>query len=603
MRSCSFFPPSNPPVLPSPILAGFLCLAVRNANKGVEEQATLMDVKIPIEILKPYHPVHLVLFANLKELHTKLKANNFKLYTTLTLELPMTKISESVCAVVVKSLEFDPIPRCTNRCALLLAGNGQRPSALPFSVAVANSEVSVSQAVAAQNRSFPLFMSSVLKIPSSAHQSEYFAVTYFLIPRSLLATNVAVHLLIQTEEDMESQLLPGTTVGATDFIEEDLKRLTGSAGHRPILFPVDYARDGAHYNELRASKCVLEMTCLPYGEGVGGESVEESKGVLVQGEGVGDREKWKVLSRELGQKQEILNMIMREIDERKQSLKASGEEIGDLRRSIHLLADENKSLKQRLHEEENLQQSPVITNEIYKMPRDELRIKLLKLAQAYKAERQRNEEFEKALKKAHMQISSAKKMEEELGQVQAIHEERARKLLDVRKEIPKIDMYKEIVLKQEKVMAKMENLLNKAANNARHHQQDIAELDGLKREISLLQRDIRSSAIQESEQEIAAEKYQREIAQMEEQVVRLKKELSHRNENGSGREADEQWDRDKIELEVRLQKAEARDKAIDYEMNQNVKAYDAEIERLKLELAKKQAMVKELNITPEGTLM
>eukprot|EP00826_Nyctotherus_ovalis_P022218 TRINITY_DN17290_c0_g1_i6.p1 TRINITY_DN17290_c0_g1~~TRINITY_DN17290_c0_g1_i6.p1 ORF type:complete len:297 (+),score=104.63 TRINITY_DN17290_c0_g1_i6:128-1018(+) len=296
-------------------------------------------------------------------------------------------------------------------------------------------------------------------------------------------------------------------------------------------------------------------------------------------------------------------MIMREIDERKQSLKASGAEIGDLRRNIHLLADENKSLKQRLHEEENLRLSPTITKEIYKMPHDEFRIKLLKLAQAYKAERQRNEEFEKALKKAHMQIASAKKMEEELEQVQAVHEERARKLLDIQKESSRIDMYKEIVLKQQKVMTKMEGLLDKAAKNAKHYQQDIAELDGLKRDISLLQHDIRSSAIQKSEQEIAAERYQREIAQMEEQITRLKKELNHRNENASRREADEQWDKDKIELEVRLQKAEARDKAIDYEMNQNVKGYDTEIEKLKLELAKKQAMVKELNITPEGTLM
>ena len=516
------------------------------------------------------------------------------MYVSLTLELPMTKISESVCAVVVKTFEFYPIPRCTNRCILMLAGNGYKPTILPFTLAITTNEISVSQAIGSQNRSLPLFISSALKIPSTAQQKEYLAVTYFLIPRSILSTNVALHLFIQTEEDLEFHTLPGTIVGATEYIEHELKQLTGTPGHLPILFPLTYSKESIYYDKLYPSKCVLEITCLPYGENLR-NGMEENKDLISYTGVTGDREKWQVFSRELGQKQEVLNMIMKEIDERKQLLKVSGEEIGELRRNIHLLTDESMSLNKRLQDEENLQLNPTITKEIYQMHREELRVKLLKLAQAYKTERQKNEEFEKALKKVHMEITLSDKMKEELEQVQSIHEQRAKKLLEMQQETHKIDMYKEIVKKQEKVIDKMEGLLDKAIKNIKRSQQDILEADKLKSEVSLLQKHISSSAIQKTEEEVATERYQREIPQMEEQVARLQKELKDRNVAIE----DDDLGGNKDELEVRLQRAEVRDKAIDNEMAQSAKVCKARIEKLRLELAEKQAIMKKLNITPD----
>ena len=52
--------------------------------------------------------------------------------------------------------------------------------------------------------------------------------------------------------------------------------------------------------------------------GMGGMGMQ---GGLAGLEGVSDKEKWKVLSKELGQKQELINRMMKEVDDKTQSLK------------------------------------------------------------------------------------------------------------------------------------------------------------------------------------------------------------------------------------------------------------------------------------------
>lgn len=52
------------------------------------------------------------------------------------------------------------------------------------------------------------------------------------------------------------------------------------------------------------------------------------------------------------------------------------------------------------------------------MSADELRNKIVKLAQAYRTERIRNEEFERALKSANIDLANAKQMQTEYENVQ-----------------------------------------------------------------------------------------------------------------------------------------------------------------------------------------
>ena len=60
------------------------------------------------------------------------------------------------------------------------------------------------------------------------------------------------------------------------------------------------------------------------------------------------------------------------------------------------------------------------------MSADELRNKIVKLAQAYRTERIRNEEFERALKSANIDLANAKQMQTEYENVQHAFSEKVR---------------------------------------------------------------------------------------------------------------------------------------------------------------------------------
>ena len=58
--------------------------------------------------------------------------------------------------------------------------------------------------------------------------------------------------------------------------------------------------------------------------------------------------------------------------------------------------------------EEKLELHNLVTQEIGTMNSEELRYKLVKVAQAYQDERIRNEEFERALKTAHRDLTTVR---------------------------------------------------------------------------------------------------------------------------------------------------------------------------------------------------
>lgn len=59
-------------------------------------------------------------------------------------------------------------------------------------------------------------------------------------------------------------------------------------------------------------------------------------------------------------------------------------------------------------EEETVELQNLVAREISHMTNEELKAKIIKIAQAYRAERLRNEEFERALKSANVDLAHAK---------------------------------------------------------------------------------------------------------------------------------------------------------------------------------------------------
>lgn len=122
-------------------------------------------------------------------------------------------------------------------------------------------------------------------------------------------------------------------------------------------------------------------------------------------EEVKDREKWQLLTRELSQKQEIVHRLMRENDDKTQSLKLSTAEIVDLRRALKMMQGESQILRRKLGDQEAAELGSLVLKEISGMSVDDLQTKIVKIAQAYRGERLRNEEFSKALKSANVDLA------------------------------------------------------------------------------------------------------------------------------------------------------------------------------------------------------
>ena len=72
-----------------------------------------------------------------------------------------------------------------------------------------------------------------------------------------------------------------------------------------------------------------------------------------------------------------------------------------------------------------------MTKDLLQMSASEVKNKILKLAQAYKTERLRNQEFEDAIKIAYKDLDTIADLEKELESLQGDHGIKSEKLLDL----------------------------------------------------------------------------------------------------------------------------------------------------------------------------
>lgn len=127
--------------------------------------------------------------------------------------------------------------------------------------------------------------------------------------------------------------------------------------------------------------------------------------------------------------------MIKELDDKGESLKITAAEIVDLRRQMKLLQSENAILRKKLAVNEQMEVQGLVSKEIASMSSEELRTKILKIAQAYRDERVRNEEYDKALKNAQREIAQSRQMQSELDVLQRNYTENSKKLLIYKNEV------------------------------------------------------------------------------------------------------------------------------------------------------------------------
>ena len=81
------------------------------------------------------------------------------------------------------------------------------------------------------------------------------------------------------------------------------------------------------------------------------------------------------------------------------------------------------------------------------MSNEELKHKVIKLAQAYRSERIRNEYFEKALKSANVDLVQTKRVTTELENLKGHYDKLRNNFSSINKEMQKIGLYKDTIRK------------------------------------------------------------------------------------------------------------------------------------------------------------
>ena len=296
-------------------------------------------------------------------------------------------------------------------------------------------------------------------------------------------------------------------------------------------------------------------------------------------------ERWELLSRELQQKQDLIHRLMKENDEKSDALKLTGAEIIDLRRQIKLLQSENALLRKRLHEEEEIDVRTVVSKEVERMNNEELKLKIIKIAQMYRNERGRNEEFEKVIRQAQDEVSEAYKYKAELDKLREKHEKDLHKLQKVQVQVDKTRMYRETIKKQEAVISKLEKLLDKTLKDSQLARESVQELERLRTENLELQKRIKENAYGGQ----GNEQGKQEIRRLERLVQELKEQLRSKRPDTRDFQGDDGGDL--MRLEVDLQRAELRVQAMQDEMDMNAVRFAKEIAHYKGLIAEKQSII------------
>ena len=222
------------------------------------------------------------------------------------------------------------------------------------------------------------------------------------------------------------------------------------------------------------------------------------------------------------------------------------------------------------------------------MNNEELKNKIIKIAQMYRNERMRNEEFETVIKKAQNDITHAYRYKAELEELQGKHEGQLRQLQKVQTQVERAGAYKETIKKQEKVISKLESLMEKTLRDTQKARDSAMELEKLRTEDIELQRRLKEVAFGTSSG-AALDQAQEEVRRLERLVFELREELKSKRPVTSEGQSD--WEKEKLQLELNLQKAEFRVQSMQDELDTNAVKFAKEIGHYRGLLAEKQSII------------
>ena len=156
----------------------------------------------------------------------------------------------------------------------------------------------------------------------------------------------------------------------------------------------------------------------------------------------------------------------------------------------------------------------------------------------------------------------------------------------------KASVYNDTIKKQEVVISKLQKIMEKIVIDNKKAEDGAGELEYLKDDIKRLQLKVKEISFGEMMENSELERLRKEVFQLENLLIELNGELI--NKKGPKTKIDDYED-ERIEFEVRLQKARARCDAVDTEIRHNTTRFAQEIAKLETILAEKEATLENMS--------
>eukprot|EP00932_Pfiesteria_piscicida_P003425 SRR837773.13335.p1 GENE.SRR837773.13335~~SRR837773.13335.p1 ORF type:complete len:469 (+),score=82.06 SRR837773.13335:74-1408(+) len=319
-------------------------------------------------------------------------------------------------------------------------------------------------------------------------------------------------------------------------------------------------------------------------------------------------------AKELRLNQELTVQLAKEFNLRAAALKRAGNEIVELRRQVQMLRHENARLQAQLDDEtrlaEDVKMRP-LPEGLDSLSGAELAAKLQRALEKYREEKTKGAELSRRLEDMAREATRCRGLERSLDELEKAHVEQNRELQRLQEENKKIDTYRKATKTQEQVIAKLEKILENSLHEVQKAQKVQVDVERMKTENMRLREKCAMMVSKRKGDSTMADpsisELQRQLSAKRDEVVRLKSmvaEMQHHVDAGVPGQASADLARERANLEEqasraldweqRCQAAEHRLQMLQHQVTESSKRYGAEISALKVEVAKRDARVMEL---------
>jgi hypothetical protein len=298
---------------------------------------------------------------------------------------------------------------------------------------------------------------------------------------------------------------------------------------------------------------------------------------------VGDT--WRVLSREISQKNDMINRMSCEVREKEGILKETCKEICQLKDEIKLIERQQNLVERKLKCEEELTVKGLLHVELEHLNEDELKIKLMRVAKLYETERKVNDYYEGMMRQTLLDLGKVKDLEKEFEDLQEKQFRGGKELLRLQEEAGKVELYQETMIRQEKNIILMEKLLEECISEAKVGTDLSDEIMKVRKEVEEMKSELERADEIEEEGERWGEEMRREEEQVDKRLEELEKQRYQLERNllekrpivqGQGKRRKEEQ-----ELETKIFHSKMRVKELEEELKNISKDYLDKQETLK----------------------